>query len=435
MERILISKIKEKIGQKTKIIGWVYNIRDIGSIKFLVIRDVSGIIQVVVSGEELIKVVKPIRLESIVEIIGIVKTEKQAPGGIEIMAEEIKIISIPLETPPISVLEKEETEASLEKRMDWRWIDLRKPRKQLIFKVWTTMEMAFRKWWLEHGFIQIHSPKLMSAASEIGSELFQISYFNGKAYLAQSPQFYKQMAMASGFEKVFEIGPVFRANPSFTSRHDTEFTSYDIEMSFIESHQKLIETEQEMFVYMISEVKEEYGEEIEKEFGRKLVIPTIPFPQITMKEAKEMLSHYDIKNRREGDLSPEEERKLSEIIKEKYGHEFCFVTEYPSSVRPFYHMRPQGDSKFTKSFDLLWNGLEITTGAQREHRYEVLKKQAIEKGIKTEEIKHYLEFFKYGCPPHGGFAIGATRLLMKIFNIGNVREVTYLYRGVKRLTP
>jgi aspartyl-tRNA synthetase len=318
--------------------------------------------------------------------------------------------------------------------MNWRWLDLRRPEKQLIFKVWTVMEQAFRKYWINHGYIQIHSPKLMSVPSESGAELFEVIYFDRKAYLAQSPQFYKQMAMAAGFEKVFEIGPVFRANPSFTARHDTEFTSYDIEISFIDSHQDVIRAEEEMLVEVLTTVKEKYGKEIEKFYRRKLVIPKTPFPQFTMEEAKKILKKLRVPSERE-DLSPEEERKLSEFVLKKEGHEFVFVTEYPIEVRPFYHMRLETNPKLTKSFDLLWNGLEITTGAQREHRYEILVKQAKEKGLKIESIKYYLNFFKYGCPPHGGFGLGPTRMLMKIFNIGNVREVTYLYRGVKRLIP
>ena len=437
MERTYIEDLQNLVGQKVKICGWVQTIRDQGGIKFILVRERTGIIQVVVTAgqRDLGKIVSHLTDESVVEIIGLVKKEQQAPSGIEISPESILVLSLAGSPLPIQVAEKKEEEASLEKRMDWRWLDLRKKPKRLIFLVWTMMEKAFRDYWTKNGYIEIHSPKFMGTPSESGAELFEVKYFQRKAYLAQSPQFYKQMAMAAGFEKVFETGPVFRANPSFTSRHDTEFTMYDVEISFVTSHFDLMAEEEKMIATVLSEIKVKYGAEIEKEFGREIVIPSLPFPKVTMEEAKKMLKNLKIKTVRNGDLSPEEEINLCRLIKEKYNHEFVFVTDYPIEVRPFYHMRYGDNPGITKSFDLLWEGMEITTGAQREHRLEILKKQALEKGVRLESIKHYLDFFKYGCPPHGGFAIGPTRMLMKVFNIGNVREVTYLYRGVNRLSP
>ncbi len=437
MERIRSEEVKEKIGQQVKISGFVHTIRDQGAIKFLIIRDISGMIQVVITKthSEAQKISESLNLESVVEIIGLVKNEKQAPGGLEIEAEKISVLSYALPELPIPVVGKNNNEVDLQKRLDWRWLDLRKPEKILVFKVWTLMEQAFREYWTQHKYIEIHSPKFMSTPSESGAELFEVKYFDKKAYLAQSPQFYKQMGMASGFERVFEVGPVFRANPSFTSRHDTEFTGYDAEISYITSHQDVMEEEQNAISYVIEKIKEKFGKEILGFYGRELVVPKLPFPQVTMKQAKEILSNLQVSSEKDGDLSPEEERKLSEYILEKEGHEFLFVTEYPIEVRPFYHMRLETNPKLTKSFDLLWNGLEITTGAQREHRYDILIAQAKEKGLTLEPIQFYLNFFKYGCPPHGGFGLGPSRMLMKIFNVNNVREVTYLYRGVKRLEP
>jgi nondiscriminating aspartyl-tRNA synthetase len=437
MKRILIEEAKQQTGETVTIAGWVQIIRDQGTIKFILIRDRSGVIQVIVAGkkEKSFEVAAALTKESVVEISGVVKKEKQAPDGIEIAATNITVLSHADPELPIQVVEKGSSEASQEKRLDWRWLDLRKPEKQLIFNVWTAMEHAFREYWVKNGFTQIHSPKMMSTPSESKAELFEVPYFERKAYLAQSPQFYKQMAIASGFEKVFEIGPVFRANPSFTSRHDTEFTSYDVEMGFISSHQDVMAAQQEMIVAALTAVKEQYGDQIKQQYGRDVVVPTIPFPHITMEEAKELLAHKNIKSEREGDLSPEEERELSALIKEKHHHEFVYVTEYPIAVRPFYHMRFEDKPDTTKSFDLLWNGIEITTGAQREHRYETLKQQAQEKGLSLEPIQFYLNFFKYGCPPHGGFGLGPSRMLMKIFDAANVREVTLLYRGVRRLAP
>ncbi|OGZ49476.1 MAG: aspartate--tRNA(Asn) ligase [Candidatus Ryanbacteria bacterium RIFCSPHIGHO2_02_FULL_47_25] len=437
MERVHISEIKKYVGQQVKIAGFVQIIRDQGSIKFLIIRDISGIIQVVITkaSAEAMATAESLSLESVVEIIGLAKEEKQAPDGIEIAAENISVLSLASPELPIPVNEKGQEETDIQKRLDWRWLDLRKPEKSLIFKVWTLMEQSFREYWTQNGYIEIHSPKFMSTPSESGAELFEVKYFDRKAYLAQSPQFYKQMAIAAGFEQVFEIGPVFRANPSFTSRHDTEFTGYDAEISFIESHQEVMQEESKIIQYILERIKERYGKEILALYGRDLIVPAIPFPQVTMEQAKEILKKLGIPSEKDGDLSPEEERKLSEYIMEKEGHEFVFVTEYPIEVRPFYHMRLKENPKLTKSFDLLWNGLEITTGAQREHRYDILVTQAEEKGLRLEPIQFYLNFFKYGCPPHGGFGLGPSRMLMKMFNVGNVREVTYLYRGVKRLEP
>ncbi len=443
--RFLISEASKHIGEKIKVAGWVNVRRAMGKILFLDLRDKSGILQLVFipSNKEVYEKVQAVRPEWVIEVSGqILKrpenmvNEKIETGSVEMCVESLEILS-EAETPPIPVEEDdintEETE--IDKRMDWRWIDLRKSKNLLVFKVWTLMEMCFREYWIANNYIEIHSPKLIATASESGSEVFEVKYFKKKAYLAQSPQFYKQMAMAAGFEKVFEVGPVFRAEPSFTSRHATEFTGYDAEFSYINSHYDIMEDEEKMINFALQKIKITYGDEIKKMFDREIVVPSIPFPRISMAEAKEILAKREIKKEKDEDLSPEEEREICKYAKEKYNHEFVFITEYPTSVRPFYHMRDEKDKTITKSFDLLWNGLEITTGAQREHRYDVLKKQAKEKGMDVKKIQFYLDFFKYGCPPHGGYGMGPNRMIMKLFDIDNVRDAMFIYRGVKRLTP
>jgi aspartyl-tRNA synthetase len=426
-----IGSVKEKVGQKVELAGFAEVIRNQGGIVFVTLRDISGSIQVVIS-----KSLMPDKLstESVIKAFGIVKEETQAPGGIEIEAEKIEVLSLAKSPLPIPVVEKSgQTDQAI--RLDWRFLDLRKSQNALIFKIWTTMEKAFRDYCISSGYIEIHSPKTLVTSTESGSELFEVKYFGKKAYLAQSPQLYKQMAMASGLEKVFEVGPVFRANPSFTSRHDTEFTMYDIEMSFIDSHEDLMAEEEKMMEAIFKAIKERHGEEIKQSYNQELIVPKLPFPKLTLKEAKDILRERNVPNERGEDLSPEEERAISSYIKEKFGHDFVFIHEWPAKTRAFYSMRKPEDPTLTNSFDLLYKGLEITSGAQREHRPERLREQILDKGFKLEPFESYLSFFEYGCPPHGGFAPGPSRILMKILGLDNVREVTYLYRGVNRLTP
>ncbi len=436
MERTHIKDTINMIGQSVKLQGFVENQREMGKITFVDLRDTTGKIQCV--GYQMLK---DVTVESVIEIIGEVKARPEKminpeleTGTIEIYVKEYKILG-KAEGLPFIVNEKANNDAEVDVRMDFRWIDLRKPEKLLTFKVWTELERAMREYWTQNSYVEIHSPKLLGAPSESGAEVFEVKYFDRKAYLAQSPQFYKQMAMAAGFERVFEVGPVFRAENSNTNRHTTEFTGYDIEVSYIESHQDIIKEEEKLLTYAIKSVKEKYGEEIKKVYGIEIEIPTIPFPQITMSEAKKVLGELGIKSEKDGDLSSEEERELGKYIKEKHNHEFVFVTDYPSDVRAFYHMRTEEGSNISRGADLLYKGLEITTLAQREHRYEVLKKQAEERGMSISLIQFYLDFFKFGCPPHGGFGMGPSRLLMKLLNLESLREAMFLFRNPRRITP
>lgn len=432
MQRTKISDLKEKVGEKVLIKGFIHEIRDQSKVKFVLIRDNSGIIQTVTTPDNLkiFEKIAKIQKESVIGIYGIVKEEKQAPSGIEISVNDYEIYSLAESELPISVVDKGES-PSLPIRLDYRWIDLRKPRNFLIFKIWTEVEAAMREYWLNNGFIQIHTPKFVSGATESGAELFTLDYFGKKASLAQSPQFYKQMAMAAGFERVFEIGPVFRANKSHTIRHDTEFTSVDIEVSYIDSHEDIMKIEEEWITHIFKRIKEKYGREIKEIFNEEIIIPKTPFPRITMEEAIELLKkeygHICI-----GDLDPEGERLLFSHFKKTCDNEFVFVKDWPIEVRPFYHMRENGKSK---SYDLLYKGMEITTGAQREHRFDILKRQAIEKKVILDGIKEYLEFFRYGCPPHGGFGLSPTRVIMLMLGLKNVREATFLPRDTERLNP
>ena len=433
-DRVLIRDLRAHDGTQVTLFGWVDTVRDQKAVQFVVLRDDSGRVQLVHERSDdpaVARVISALMPESVVAVRGTVESNERVKlGGLEVRVEDVEILSAAEPELPIS-----ETTA-LDKRLDWRFLDLRRPRNRLILEVQTAVEASFRRTWKDAGFLEIHSPKLMASASESGAELFRLEYFDAHAYLAQSPQFYKQMAMAAGLGKVFEIGPVFRANPSFTARHDTEFTSVDVEISWIESHEDVMAFEERMLHDMLHALRDELGGRIEAEFGATVTVPELPFPRLTLAEARKIVQHsaYQVE-REQGDLDPEGERRVSEHVAREHGHQFAFLTDYPASARPFYHMRHAGQPDLTRSFDLLWKGLEITTGAQREHRYEPLLAQAVEKGLAPESLRYYLDFFRFGCPPHGGFGMGLTRLLMVLLDVRNVREVTYLYRGPNRLTP
>ncbi len=424
------NKVLEHAGKQVTVHGFVHALRVQSKIIFVVVRDIEGTIQVVVLKDSpVFETAKNLSLESVVEVVGLAKKSEQASGGVEIEVSTINVLSVADPELPIPVVIKkggEETEAPI--RFDYRWIDLRKPEKAKIFKVWTALEKGMRKYWDENDYIQLYPPSFMSTPSETGASVFEVKYFDRKAYLAQSPQFYKQMGIASGFEKVFMVEPVFRAEESYTTRHITEFTGWDFEIAYVESHHDIMDAEEGMIVAGFEEVKKEFPE-------LDLELPTRPFPRIPIIEVKKILKKRDVQSPEDHDLSPEEERAISEYVKEKYNHDFVFVTEYHKSKSAFYHMRLPEDNNRSRRADLMYRGIEVTTLAQREHRVDILEKQALEKGMKLEPLKDYINFFRYGCPPHGGGGIGPGRFIMKILDLPNVREATYIPRDVKRLNP
>jgi len=439
MERTLIKDLRGSLEKTVCIEGWLQTLRDQKKLQFLIIRDQTGLVQVVhwkPNNEALAEQISQIGQESAVIVTGkVIDNPVVKLGGLEIQLESLTVANnagTPLPFDPFA-----ETLPTLDYRLDWRYLDLRRPVNNLLFKVETTVEAAMRNYWLQNDFMEIHSPKLVGAPSESGAELFSLDYFERKAYLAQSPQFYKQMAMAAGFERIFEIGPVFRADPSFTARHMTEFTGVDAEISWIDSHEDVMVSEENMLAYVYKVVKEKHGDAIKELFGVDIVVPTVPFPRITMRETVEILKSrgYALPADKKGDIDPGGEREIAAYVKEKYNHDFVFITDWPITVRPFYHMRKDEDPTLTRSFDLIASGLEITTGAQREHRPDVLLKQAEEKGLHAEPIQFYLDFFKYGCPPHGGYGLGLSRLLMVLLGMNNIREAVYIFRGPTRLNP
>ena len=428
MERTYIKDVTPGV---RKICGFVENFRNKKNMAFIVVKDITGKLQVTVIKEEhpeMIEMLDKLTIHSVVTFEGeVVASEYVKLGGKEMYPTSMKIESI-AEALPIK------DDSDIDVKMDYRWIDLRREQNQLMLELQTTLTASLREFLLEKNFVEIHTPKLIAAASESGSDVFEVKYFDTKAYLAQSPQFYKQMAMASGLERIFESGPVFRAEKSYTNKHATEFTGFDLEFSYIDSFEDVMKMEEELLAYAFGKVAEKHGAKIKEVFGLDVVVPTLPFPRMKLADVYAELEArygYTVPDELKGDLTTEAERMTKKLCEEKYGHEFLFITDYNAKERAFYHMRDEAG--VPQGYDLIWRGVEITTGAQREHRYDVLKAQAEEKGL-ANDVKFYLEFFKYGCPPHGGFGLGIDRLTMLFCNM-SIKEVEFLFRGPNRLTP
>lgn len=428
MERTLITRIIP--GTEVKVQGFVERVRNTSAMAFLVLRDRTGKVQVTIekaAHPEFAEELNNLTPESVVTVEGTAAANPQVRlNGLEILPERLVIESLAAPLP----LNKD---AAVDTRMDYRWLELRGEKERLLFEVQTCLVSAMRQFLTERDFLEIHTPKLIAAASESGADVFEVKYFDRKAYLAQSPQFYKQMAMAAGFERIFETGPVFRAEKSFTNRHATEFSGFDLEFSYIESFQDVMRLEAELLAYSLEQVARRYGEAIERQYGVKVIVPQLPFPQISLKELYAELERrygYAAPESEKGDMTTEAEQLSYRFSKEVFGHEFLFITDFAAEKRAFYHMRKNG---VPQGYDLIWRGVEITTGAQREHRYDVLCRQADERGL-GEDVKFYTEFFRYGCPPHGGFGLGIDRMSMLLLGV-TIKDAMFLFRGPNRLTP
>lgn len=444
MIRTYITDVGSHIGETVKVQGFIENLRNSKAMAFIVLKDITGKLQITVEKEkspQLCDTIDQLTPDSVITVIGqLIENEYVKLGGLELLPDSIRIESIAEALPivrkeiPATKKKKAVERSSVDQRIDYRWIDLRTDENQLLFQVQTVLVNAMRQYLLNQNFMEIHTPKLIGAASESGSDVFEVKYFDRNAYLAQSPQFYKQMAMASGFERIFEVGPVFRAEKSFTSKHTTEFSGFDLEFSYIESFHDVMNLEAELLTTALSAVKEKYGEQIKETFGLEVIVPKTPFPVVTLQELYRGLEEefgYIVDEAEKGDLTTEAERLSYEWVKKNYDHEFLFVTDFDAEKRAFYHMRDEAG--VPQGYDLIWRGVEITTGAQREHRYDILKKQAQEKGL-DEDVKFYLEFFKYGCPPHGGFGLGIDRLTMLLLGM-HIKEAMFIFRGPNRLNP
>jgi nondiscriminating aspartyl-tRNA synthetase len=437
-ERTLAKNLAAAADGPVRVSGWVETVRDQKKVQFVVLRDESGALQLVhprtdfgddPQADPIAEIITGLTHGTFLTVEGELKHDERVKlGGLEVKVATIDVAAAALPETPIA------DDSSIDKRLDWRFLDLRRPEQNLIARVQTTFEHALRTWWIERDFVEIHTPKLMASASESRAELFSVEYFETTAYLAQSPQFFKQMAQPAGLGRVFEIAPAFRADPSFTSRHATEFTSVDMELSWVD-HEDVMRLHEELLTAALTAVAEKHGDEIRELLGVE-VAPPAPFARVTLADARRIVaeSGYEIP-RADGDLDPEGERRIAEWAKREHGTDFVFVTDYATGIRPFYHMRREGDPSVTNSYDLIYRGTEISTGAQREHRIDVLVAQAQEKGLDPEELGFYLDFFRYGVPPHGGFGMGLQRVMMLLLEQPSIREVTYLFRGPNRLAP
>ncbi len=426
------SQLKEHIGEEISIKGSIYKIRKMKGFAFVLIRTPQSIVQGIYTEETAKDSIETLKEESCCIIYAKVVAEERAKMGYELHLTNIRVLSEPKETSPI-VINGKQVDTSIEKLLDFRPVTLRNEKERSIFRIQNAITDGMRRFFVRHNFTEIHSPKLVSSGAEGGANIFRLDYFGKEAYLAQSPQFYKQM-MVGVYERVFEIGPVFRAEKHDTSRHLNEYTGVDFEMGYIESFEDIMQTETELLKEAMQSVKENCPYEI------SLLCVQIPeitnIPSIRFHKAKEWIAEAFCRPIRDyEDFEPEEEKLLCSLVKEKYGSDFIFVTHYPSKKRPFYSMDDPEHPEVTLSFDLLFRGMEVTTGGQRIHKYEEQYKKIMERGMNPEAFQSYLMMHKYGMPPHGGLGIGLERLTCKLLDMDNVRYASLFPRDINRLVP
>ncbi|MGD2247877.1 MAG: aspartate--tRNA(Asn) ligase [Candidatus Methanofastidiosia archaeon] len=425
--RMLTDELPDTIGQEVTVAGWVHELRDLGGIKFLLLRDRHGVIQITFLKKkvtpEIFDIFSELGREYVIKVTGTVCESDIAQMGLEIFPKSVTVLAASDSPLPLDPTQK--VKADFDTRLTHRVLDLRNKDRRLVFHVKACLVAGFREFLEKNGFCEVHTPKIVATGTEGGTELFPVQYFENKAFLAQSPQFYKQMLVGAGFERVFEIGPVYRAEQHNTVRHINEYTSMDLEFGFITDDGDVRVLENRLLAYMHKKIKRECADklkELEADIPEVLEkIPSIPF-----EEAREIAGETG------HDLTPAGEKKVCDYSVESFDSEYVFVTAYPQEKRPMYTMP---DGELTKSFDLLLRGIEVTTGGQRIHQYGLLVEKIQQAGLNPEDFDFYLEAFKYGMPPHGGFAIGAERLTMQVLSLENIREATFFPRDRSRLVP
>ena len=419
-------------GKEVKVNGAVHTIRDMGDVAFVVLRKREGLLQCVFEEGVTAFDIKTLKEASTVEVEGVVAVEDRAPNGIEVRLKTIKVLSEPAEPMPLAI-SKWKLNTSLEAKLSMRPISLRNVRERAKFKIQEGIVRGFRDFLFKEGFTEIRTPKIGAKGAEGGANMFRLEYFHRPAVLAQSPQFYKQM-MVGVFDRVFEAAPVFRAEKHNTKRHLNEYTSLDFEMGYIDGFEDIMAMETGFLQYTMDLLQKDYAKELKM---LNVVLPKVDkIPTVRFDEAKKLVSEkYNRQIKNPFDLEPEEEVLISQYFKEEHDADFVFVTHYPSKKRPVYAMDDPADPTYTLSFDLLFRGMEITTGGQRIHDYNMFIQKIEDRGMTTEGMEQYLSAFKHGMPPHGGLGLGLERLTMKLLGEENVRETTLFPRDLSRLEP
>ncbi|MCS7117366.1 MAG: aspartate--tRNA(Asn) ligase [Thaumarchaeota archaeon] len=430
-----IADVPHTPGARVRIAGFIENVKEVGRFVFVWVRDRSGIAQLTLkkgeTGEELLRIARSLNKHDVVSVFGTVPELREAKVGMELIPLEVEVLS-KAERLPIDVSGSVSTQ--LDTRLDWRAIDLRNPKNLAIFKVQSTLVRGMTEWLDSHGFLQVFTPCIIGAPSESGAEMFEIDYFGKRAFLRQDPQLHRQLLMVAGFERIYDIGPSWRAEPSHTPRHLCEHRGCAVELSYISDELDVMRVEEQLFIAALKRVVEERTKELEL-LGVEVDVPKAPFPELRFPEIYEILSSMGKEVKFGEDIDREGERLLNQYVMERYNSDVFFINRFPFAVKPFYVMRVDEDPVWARSVDLVYRGLELSSGGQREHRYEKIMEQVRLKGMNPESVKWFTEFFKYGAPPHGGFNIGIERFTMALLGASNIREVTLFPRAPERYSP
>ncbi len=434
--RVYTSELPKLVGKKVELSGWVHDVRLIGGINFVLLRDRDGIVQVTIlkskADKKILAVLQKLHQEDVIAVKGEVTKSKIAKIGIEVIPDEMLLmnrseVSLPLDP-------REVTPANIDTRLDWRPIDLRKPQNIAIFKIQAKILEGFEEFLKKEGFIQVFTPSLLGGTSEGGAEVFKIKYYDSDAFLRQDPQLHRQLTIIGGFDKIFDVGPSWRAEESRTPRHLSEHRAVAPEMSFIKDESDIIKLEEMMVVYAIKKIQKECEKEL-KTLGKEITLPKTPFPELRFPKIYEILEEMGKEIPFGEDYDRESEKLLGDYAKDKYKNDFFFVNRFPSAVKPFYVMRVDEEPKWARSVDLIFKGIEQSSGGQREHRYEKLAENIKEKKLKLADLDWFVKHFKYGAPPHGGFCLGLERFTMQLLDIENIKEAVLFARTPDRLLP
>lgn len=429
-------ELKKQIGKEVKIAGWVHDVRILGGINFLLLRDKDGIVQVTAPKakveKKILDIYQELHQEDVLSIKGKVVANKNAPSGLEVIPSGIETVS--KATVPLPLDPRQVTKANLDTRLDWRSLDLRSPSNLAIFKIQSKIIEGMQEYLRENGFLQVFTPSLLGGISEGGSEVFPVVYFDKQVFLRQDPQLHRELLIAAGFEKIFDTGPSWRAEKSHTVRHLTEHRTIAPEIAFIKDETDTMRVEEAMIVSALKKVKKECGEELEL-LKREVKIPKIPFPELRFPKVYDILKELGKKVQFGEDYDRESEAVLGKYVKEKYKSDFFFVNRFPFSAKPFYVMKVEEEPTWARSVDLIFKGMEQSSGGQREHRYDKIIHQLKEKKMNVESMKWFTDVFKYGVPPMGGFSLGIERFTQQLLDLENVREAVLFVRDPERILP